>query len=117
MNVDLPDWRDDTSITFQPDASYLNDLDDLRVTEPIFHAMVMGTRTVANMARRIGWPYNHIIWQLREYKKDARVVDDEGRRAVLWYLTTDPLNDELWGLKAWVDAQRKPGGLFVLNEE
>jgi hypothetical protein len=111
MEVSPPNWADDVDYSAY-DAIMLEDLEGLRLTRPILHTMVMGIKTVPSMARRIGWPHDHIIWQLREYKGEGLVADREGRRAVEWYITIGAPED-LWDLAEWCRRQRQAGGLFM----
>lgn len=116
--MNMRDWADDPTISIQ-DADRLNELDKLRIKEPILHAMVFGLRTVPSMALRIGWPYDHILWQLREYKKDGLVYDWEGVRSIAWLFSTIEETAQYLDLRDWVADQRRPSlqGLFLPNEE
>lgn len=111
ITAQLPLWHDDLDYTL-PDANNLHLLDLLRVEQPILHIMVMGTRTVANMSVRIGWPIPHILWQLREYKKEGIVFDREGLKSVEWFFHFSPDTNSYLDMKDWVTLQRRPGGLF-----
>jgi hypothetical protein len=109
--VTLWNWPDDMDVTPE-NADCLEKLDIIRIEQPIIHILIMGTRTVVNMAVRIGWPTQHILWQLREYKKQGLVFDREGIKSVEWYFTMNPAARDFLEMKDWVTLNRRPGGLF-----
>lgn len=97
------------------DAYQLTDLDDLRTTEPIIWAMVQGKQTSLAISQLISWPHDYTLGILREYKHEGRVWDREGRRSILWDFGENQTDDI--DLRTWVQAQRRPGGLFSRPEE
>lgn len=114
MDIDLPHWSNDDSIE-AADADVLEQLDLLRVRQPIIHQLIMGRKTAASMATILGWPKDHITWQLREYKKEGLVYDREGIRSIEWLIYGD--SQGYLDLKDWVLEQRRRGGLFNPIEE
>jgi hypothetical protein len=109
----MEDWADDIDLTTDQ-ADHLNRLDDLRVEDPILWAMVCGVRTSRSISGRITWPHDYTLFKLREYKRDYRVIDTEGKRSVEWHFSE--VEDELRELARWVHANKGTGGLFLPDE-
>lgn len=107
------DWHDDIDLTPEQ-ATYLNRLDELRLDDPILWAMTQGVRTSRGIASRITWPHDYTLHTLRQYKRDYRVIDTEGRRSVEWHFSE--VEDELRELARWVHANKGTGGLFLPHE-
>lgn len=114
--ITLWNWHDDIDNS-STEADNLHALDLVRVEHPILHILVMGTRTVHNMSVRIGWPADHILWQLREYKKEGLVFDHEGLRSVNWFFSYTAQAQPYLDLKDWVALQRRPLGLLGTNNQ
>lgn len=104
----MEDWADDIDLTIEQ-ADHLNNLDDLRVEDPILWAMVQGVRTSRSIAARICWPHDYTLFRLREYKSNFLVEDSEGKRSIEWRLMGDYHRE----LASWVHAQKGTGGLFL----
>lgn len=103
------DWYYIDGIT-PTQAHHLILLDDLRESDPVTWALVLGLKTSESISRHICWPHTLTLHQLRQYKSQGLVWDTEGRRAVIWTFTPDM---RLAELQLWVYQQRRPGGIFV----
>lgn len=112
------DWADDPEITIV-EADKLNELDKLRRRTPIIWALVHGLQTSRSIAGWVCWPHYYVIWQLRKYKEEGLVYDNEGRRHVVWRFDTrssDPEVKHWLALRKWIQAQQRDGGLFNPHE-
>jgi len=102
------DWHYIDGIT-PTQAHHLVLLEDMRETEPVTWALIMGLKTCESIAKHIGWPYTTTLAKLRDLKSQGLVWDTEGRRAIVWdFEPTKSLAE----LQLWVIDQKRPGGLF-----
>jgi hypothetical protein len=87
----------------------LNDLEELRINDPVLWVLViLGCQTSRIIANRLGWPQEHTLNVLRDYKANGRTYDYEGHvldKGMVWELMPDEL--DLLQLRNEVHLRRK----------
>lgn len=109
-----PDWYHDRDLTTEQ-ADYLAGLQTLRTEQPVVWSLINGLQTSRSIAKRINWPHDWVMIQLRELKRQGLAYDLEGRRSVIWHISED--EKEHIDYMNWVRLQWLPGGLFNPHEQ
>lgn len=85
----------------------LDELDELRREDPVLWLVVTAEQptTPRAIARKMGWPHDIVLQELRKLKREGYVVDAENKtegRAMVWEVTT-----QMQELYDWLQERRK----------
>jgi hypothetical protein len=106
-NMSYYEWRLEID---EDDNYWLSEMDELRQDHPILWlVMVMGPITPKNIAVKLGWPMDAVIWELREYKAKGFVIDEENGREglpMVWRIGDDVFGE----IREWLREKTRLGG-------
>lgn len=101
-----PDWHKELPPDDRWQIDYLDELEDLRINDPVLWLIVTGHKTSEWIAKKLGWPHDTVLTHLRQYKERGYLYDYEAAKGIHWALCVGIFED----LLTWYRSKTGAGG-------